>query len=319
MNDQAKPVSRRWRKFLRFSMRGLIVLVLVVGTGVGWLVRSARIQREAVAAITKAGGSVQYNWGWADGKPIAGAWPWVPGRMIDLIGPDYLGHVTRVSYMQRALDSLNARVAKRSAVFSAQIVAQAELAEAQAKPAPALGSAAGAAVTPVQSLAPSKSPESESMAFMADLTRLPQLASLDLSFTDVTDDGLAQLKRLTSLKELDLMHTRITDAGLAHLKGLKNLSRLRLGDGFIAVGLRVDNSLKPLLGLTPITDAGLAHLEGLTNLWELDLSATEITDAGLVHLKALNNLRVVDLRGTHVTDAGAKELQRALPRLKIIR
>ncbi len=115
------------------------------------------------------------------------------------------------------------------------------------------------------------------------------------------------------------MHTRITDAGLAHLKGLNNLSRLRLGDAFIAAGLRVEESLKPLFDLPPITDAGLAHLEGLTNLSELDLSGNEITDAGLVHLKALANLRIVDLRGTRVTDAGAKDLQRALPRLKIIR
>jgi hypothetical protein len=319
MSDQTKPVSRPWRRFLRFSMRGLIVLVLVVGTGLGWLIRSARIQRDAVAAITRAGGSVQYNWEWANGEPIAGGRPAVPKRMIDLIGLDYLGHVTRVSYMQRAIDSMNARVAKMNAEFSALVAARAELAEAQAKPDPALGHADGEAVTHLKPLASIKSPESESQAFMADLTRLPQLSSLDLSFTDVTDDGLAHLKVLTSLSELNLMHTRITDSGLAHLKGLSNLSHLRLGDGFIAAGFRVEESLKPLFDLPPITDAGLAHLEGLTNLSELDLSATEITDAGLVHLKALANLRSVDLRGTHITNAGAQELQRALPRLKLVR
>ena len=108
-------------------MRGLIVLVLVVGTGLGWLVRSARIQREAVTAITKAGGSVQYNWEWADGKPIAGGTPWVPKRMIDLIGVDYLGHVTRVSYTQRVLDLMNAQVVKIKAEFSALAAARAEL------------------------------------------------------------------------------------------------------------------------------------------------------------------------------------------------
>ena len=49
----AVPVARPWRRFLRFSVRGLIVLVLVIGVWLGWLVRSARIQREAVAAIRK--------------------------------------------------------------------------------------------------------------------------------------------------------------------------------------------------------------------------------------------------------------------------
>ena len=51
----AVPVARPWRKCLRFSVRGLIVVVLLVGGWFGWEVRSARIQREAVAAITKAG------------------------------------------------------------------------------------------------------------------------------------------------------------------------------------------------------------------------------------------------------------------------
>ena len=50
MPDQTKPVARPWRRFLRFSVRGLIVLVLVIGGWFGWVVRSARIQREAVAS-----------------------------------------------------------------------------------------------------------------------------------------------------------------------------------------------------------------------------------------------------------------------------
>ena len=35
----ASPDSRHWRSYLRLSMRGLIVLVLVTGAGLGWLVR----------------------------------------------------------------------------------------------------------------------------------------------------------------------------------------------------------------------------------------------------------------------------------------
>ena len=62
--DRLVPTTRPWRRFLRVSVRGLIVLVLVTGAGVGWLVRSARIQREAVAAIRKAGGGVSYDSRW---------------------------------------------------------------------------------------------------------------------------------------------------------------------------------------------------------------------------------------------------------------
>jgi len=56
----AKSVSNPWRRFLRFSVRWMIVIVLVIGGWLGWLVRNARIQRDAVAAITKAGGDVIY-------------------------------------------------------------------------------------------------------------------------------------------------------------------------------------------------------------------------------------------------------------------
>jgi spermidine synthase len=43
-----------WLRRLRFSLRGLIVLVLVIGGGMGWMVhtaRDARVQRATVAAI----------------------------------------------------------------------------------------------------------------------------------------------------------------------------------------------------------------------------------------------------------------------------
>jgi hypothetical protein len=62
MFGQATTVSRPWRRFLRVSVRGLIVLVLVVGTWPGWIVRSARIQPEAVLAIRSADGEVSYDW-----------------------------------------------------------------------------------------------------------------------------------------------------------------------------------------------------------------------------------------------------------------
>jgi hypothetical protein len=57
MSAQSDHATHRWRKFLRFSVRGLIVLVLVIGAALGWFVRGARTQRDAVAAIERAGGS----------------------------------------------------------------------------------------------------------------------------------------------------------------------------------------------------------------------------------------------------------------------
>jgi hypothetical protein len=66
------------------------------------MVRSARIQREAVTAIQDAGGSVSYDWQWIPGdhwgssvSPPGGK-PWAPQWLVNLIGVDYFGHVTLV-------------------------------------------------------------------------------------------------------------------------------------------------------------------------------------------------------------------------------
>ena len=72
MLDQAKPAPRALRRFLRFSVRGLIVLVVMTGAGLSWLVRSAHIQRDAVAAISNAGGDVAYDWDWSNGNSVVG-------------------------------------------------------------------------------------------------------------------------------------------------------------------------------------------------------------------------------------------------------
>ena len=39
MPVEPQPVSRPWRRFLRFSVRGMIVAVLLVSGWLGWIVR----------------------------------------------------------------------------------------------------------------------------------------------------------------------------------------------------------------------------------------------------------------------------------------
>ena len=55
---------------------------------------------------------------------------------------------------------------------------------------------------------------------LACLAALPNLDTLDLSGTNVSDAGLANLEGLPQLTFLNLDQTKITDAGLQHLKGL---------------------------------------------------------------------------------------------------
>jgi internalin A len=266
----AETVSRPWRRFLRFSVRGMIVAVLLIGGWLGWIVRSARIQRDAVAAIRRADGFVLYDWEWCNGRKFPGK-PWAPDWLIRAIGVDYFGRAACVTYFRR-VDNFN----------------EALLVERQKHPR-------HPDYTPPYFRV--RVPGYDG-AFAADLKSLADLSDLNLSSTDVTDDGLANFAGLTSLVRLNLEGTQITDAGLIQLERLTKIEYLALS------GNR-------------ITDAGLLHLTGLAKLWALDLRDTQVTDSGLRHLERIPSLSSLDLRGTQVTDAGLKQLHEALPGLSI--
>ena len=61
------------------------------------------------------------------------------------------------------------------------------------------------------------------------LARLPQLESINLAYTKITDQGLEQLAPLKNVKVLDLYYAEsVTDLGIAHLKHWKNLEHLNV-------------------------------------------------------------------------------------------
>ena len=75
-------------------------MVLLIGGMLGWTVHQAQIQREAVAAITRAGGS-----GIAIGRCGRMAYPyttkpWAPNWLVKLVGIDYFGHLARIDLLR---------------------------------------------------------------------------------------------------------------------------------------------------------------------------------------------------------------------------
>jgi internalin A len=285
MPGQPDSVSSPWRRFLRFSIRGLIVLVLVIGAGLGWIVREADVQRDAVLAITAAGGSICYDWEWSNGESIPRGKPLAPQWLVELIGVDYFGHVTYVEVFDVPDATLAhvGRLAPQMFFSASPTVTDAGLAHLRG---PTNLSGLWLISTRVTD------------AGLVHLKGLTNLSFLSLDGAHVTDAGLAHLGGLTKLSDLRLIGTRVTDTGLVHLKGLTNLSVLSL-DG------------------AQVTGAGLAHLGGLTKLSELLLDGTQVTDAGLAHLRGLTKLSFLRLISTRVTDAGIKELKLALPGLTI--
>ncbi len=106
-------------------------------------------------------------------------------------------------------------------------------------------------------------------------TVLPNMVSMDLSSTAITDNSVKLLASAKDLRMIRLSETKISDASLDTLAGLKNLESINL------YGTRV-------------TDAGVEKLKSLTNLKRLYLWQTDVSEGAIGKLKqALPQLEIV--------------------------
>jgi len=249
-----KP-ERRW---YQFSLRALLVFVLLVSVGMSWLgvkLQQARKQKAAVEAIEKAGGVVYYDYGRESRSLLpTEVEPPYPTWLRESLGDDFFFDVRAVSANDVSDEHLN-HLAKLTTVKSLYL----------------------------------DSPQITD-AGLEHLAELGKVCYLSLPGTQITDAGLVHLKSLTNLTTLDLSGTQITDAGLVHLTELTSLGALGLSDTQITDGglehVRLLTNLEWLfLHGTQITDAGLIHLKSLTTLRVVALSDTKVTDEGVEDLK----------------------------------
>jgi internalin A len=135
-----------------------------------------------------------------------------------------------------------------------------------------------------------------------DLRRLaeyPELATLDLSLTHITDEGMAELKSLRNVTDLNLYYAEyVTDLGVAAIKDWKKLKHLNLHG-------------------TKSSDTALEHIAGITSIESLDVGSTLMTDVGLERLSTLTDLKELTMGGNELGDAGLQAL-RQLPTLKYL-
>lgn len=187
-----KPDRQLCRRYLRLSLRTLVVLVLVIGGSLGWLAYTARVQHDAVAAIQKLGGTVSYDWERKDGRSVPNGKPWAPRWLVDLIGIDYFSHVTQV------------RLVHPPELSDADMIHIAHLSQ-------------------LEELDLHRSPVTD--AQLNYLEGLTDLQSLILFHTAVGDAGMMHLQRLTRLRTLSIENTKVTDAGAHALQqALPNLT-----------------------------------------------------------------------------------------------
>ena len=157
---------------------------------------------------------------------------------------------------------------------------------------------------------------------LANLDKLPSLRDLSIGDSrSITDAGMVHLSKFKQLDSLSLRGTAVTDRGLAHLSGLTGLQSLMLAGGaFSDEGMQHIGGLTELQSLrlseTSVGDVGVGHLARLEKLRNLDLTPSAVTDAGLQSLSKLSNLKnLMVARG--VTRAGAVKLKGELPQCEI--
>lgn len=156
--------------------------------------------------------------------------------------------------------------------------------------------------------------------WLEDLQRLPDLQSLVLTRTGITDAQLAELPVWPGLRRIVLTGNPVTDAGLGHLRKYVHLRELVLSFTHLTdPGLKELLCWRELEGLwlngTQISDAGVSQLASLRQLRKLGLRETAITDVGLQSLATVQTLEELDVSDTRIKGACLKTIA-SLPRLR---
>ena len=143
-------------------------------------------------------------------------------------------------------------------------------------------------------------------ADLTPLVGLPELRSVLLNETAISNDGLKTLGQLAAVQNLDLRGCAIGNDGLAHLVGLGEFGTLR------ALRLSGQNNM------TTVDDDGMVHLAGLTSLKVLAVDFLWVSEAGLAKLDKLSRLEELYMAQTTIGD-DAMGLLGQFPVLKKLR
>jgi len=197
-----KPPHCRW---LQFSLRTLMVLVLLISVPLGWLgmkMREAREQQAAADSIRSFGGWVEYE---SEQEPADDEYPSVafgldarferrgPAWLCGWLGDDFFVRIIAVNGESDGVLEHAARLPHLSNLR----------------------------VGPLHRKPFASYPVTD--AGLKHLKESSQLRELMLNQTQVTDAGLTHLSGLTGLQKLDLSSTKVTAAGCAELqKALPN-------------------------------------------------------------------------------------------------
>ncbi|CAI5740397.1 unnamed protein product [Peronospora destructor] len=157
------------------------------------------------------------------------------------------------------------------------------------------------------------------------LAKLIELRVLHLDTKLVTSRALANVSFLSQLEKLDLFGANITDNGLLHLVRLHKLQELSICGGSISDrGVGIISKLTSLTSLNlsqnrNIRTKSMFYLRSLTGLRCLNLSNTGISALSLRHLSPLKELQFLSVYGCSLSQGHIDILREILPELKCLR
>ena len=188
--NRDQPTAVKRRRWYQYSLRALLIGIVVLSLPLGWLgwkIREARQQHADVAAIEKRDVEVEYDYEIAKRGFLAPRPP-LPGPawLRALLGDDFFRNVGGV-YLADAHPAFTDADLKSLTRF-----------------------------THLKELYLDHTRITD--AGVEHPKGLSSLEVLDLGNTQVTDVGIAQLKELTRLNRLSLANTRVTAAGVANLQ-----------------------------------------------------------------------------------------------------
>jgi hypothetical protein len=234
----------------------MMLLVLILGGALGWIAHRARVQREAVAAIVRAGGDVYYDGEWGSVRLRPRGPDWLRG----FLGRDYFDTVVSVSGdTPETDDAVVAQIGRLAQVH--QLMLQ------------------GSSVTD---------------AGLAALSGMHELRTLHLNMPNVHGPGLRHLSGLHNIKNLHLYRTPISDESLAYLVPLTAIERLsfsspRIGDAGMTHVAKLPGLKLLSIGRSDVGDEGLRELGRIRRSIQVEVRpGTRITPGGIDAMEALD-------------------------------
>jgi hypothetical protein len=249
MNTRRKP-------WLRFSLRGAIVLITIVAVTFGIVANQANRQLTTLAAIKEVGGSYRHH---RDSQGF------VAKALDRCFGEKAFSKITMVNLRDTdASDELIGRIAKF------QTLSDVDLSGTKTTDA----GIQLISKLPLRVLWIQECPiTDESGKHLAEHKTLQRLLA---NGTICTDTFIENLGSLPQLKDLGLRGTKVTSDGMRHIASCPKLEKLYLYS-------------------TVVDDDGINHLRDNATITKLDLSSTNVTDDSFEIFETLPSLNELDL------------------------